>query len=99
MAIDQAVAAAISELETHRAKLPRGGSSRGSAAPLTLRQEEVAVLVAQGLTNRQIADRLVITERAAGAHIEHILDKLSVGSRAQIAVWASERGLLASRGD
>jgi non-specific serine/threonine protein kinase len=99
MAIDQAVAAAMSESETHRAELPRGRSSGGAASPLTRRQHEVALLVAQGLTNRQIADHLVITERTAGAHIEHILDKLSVGSRAQIAVWASERGLLAPRGD
>jgi non-specific serine/threonine protein kinase len=58
---------------------------------------EVAVLVAQGLTNRQIAERLVVTERAAAAHVEHILNKLGVGSRTQIAVWISERGLLAER--
>jgi non-specific serine/threonine protein kinase len=64
------------------------------AGLLTPRQQEVAVLVAQGLTNRQIAERLVITERAAAAHVEHILDKLGVGTRAQIAVWASEQGLL-----
>jgi DNA-binding NarL/FixJ family response regulator len=54
----------------------------------------VAVLVAEGLTNRQIADRLVVTQRAAGAHVEHILDKLAVGSRAQIAVWVANSGLL-----
>jgi len=57
----------------------------------------VAELVARGLTNRQIADRLVVTERTAAAHVEHILDKLGVASRAQIAVWASERGLLTTR--
>ena len=68
-----------------------------AGSPLTPRQQEVAVLVGQGLTNRQIAERLLVSERAAAAHVEHILDKLAVGSRAQIAVWASERGLLAPR--
>ena len=50
---------------------------------------EVAVLVAMGLTKCQIAERLRLTERAVAAHVEHSLDKLDVGSRAQIAVWAS----------
>jgi DNA-binding CsgD family transcriptional regulator len=58
-------------------------------SPLTQRQNEVALLVAQGLTNRQIAEQLVITERTAGAHIEHILDKLGFTSRTQIGVWVA----------
>jgi non-specific serine/threonine protein kinase len=66
---------------------------------LTPRQHEVAVLVAQGLTNRQIAERLVVSERAAAAHVENILNKLGVSSRTQIAVWAAEHGLLAQRVD
>jgi non-specific serine/threonine protein kinase len=66
---------------------PRAGHT------LTLRQREVAALIAQGLTNRQIAERLSFTERAAAAHVERIMNKLGVGSRAQIAVWASEHGL------
>jgi len=61
---------------------------------LTARQAEVAVLVAQGMTNRQIGQHLVITERAAAAHVEHILDRLGVGSRAQIAAWATARGMV-----
>ena len=66
---------------------------------LTSRQQEVAVLVARGLTNRQIAERLVVTEGAAAKHVEHILDKLGVGTRAQIAAWAAERGLVTTRSD
>ncbi len=66
-------------------------------ALLTPRQLEVAVLVGQGLTNRQIAERLAVSERAAAAHIENILNRLGVRSRTQIAVWISERGLLAKR--
>jgi DNA-binding NarL/FixJ family response regulator len=72
---------------------PVGGKGTGTLTP---RQQDVATLVAQGLTNREIAKRLTVTERAAAAHIEHILDRLGVRSRAQIAVWASEHGLLAT---
>jgi DNA-binding NarL/FixJ family response regulator len=65
-----------------------GGSPPG-LSPLTQRQHAVALLVGQGSTNRQIAERLVITERTAGAHIEHILDKLGFSSRTQIGVWVA----------
>jgi DNA-binding NarL/FixJ family response regulator len=50
----------------------------------------VARLVARGLTNRQIAEALVITERTASNHVEHILRKLGYHTRAQIATWATE---------
>ncbi len=77
---------------------PLGGRpGSGPNSPLTSRQQEVAVLVAQGLTNRQIGNRLTITPRAAAAHVEHILDKLGVASRTQIGVWVAERGLLTTR--
>ncbi len=54
-----------------------------------LSEREVAPLIAAGLINRQIAQRLVITERTAGAHVEHILQKLEVRSRSQIAALVS----------
>ncbi len=98
MTTEQALDLALAATEA-----PATGSNRPpdrsalQVAGLTPRQLEVAVLVAQGLTNRQIAERLVVTERAAAAHVEHILNKLGVGSRTQIAVWISERGLLAER--
>jgi D-xylose transport system permease protein len=60
---------------------------------LTPREREVAGLIAQGLTNRQIAEALMISERTAGAHVEHMLSKLTFRSRAQVAVWAAEHGL------
>ena len=57
---------------------------------LTRRELEVAALIAEGLTNRQISARLFITERTAETHVEHILNKLGFHSRAQIAAWTIE---------
>lgn len=63
------------------------------AEPLTPRELEVAGLVALGLSNREIARRLYISEHTAATHVQHILGKLDFSSRAQIATWAAERGL------
>lgn len=60
-----------------------------SSGPLTAREFEVAKLVAEGATNREIAERLVISPKTASAHIEHILAKLRVSRRAEIAAWVS----------
>ncbi len=54
--------------------------------PLTRREREVAQLVAQGLTNREIAARLYLSERTAQNHVQHILEKLHLSNRSQIAV-------------
>lgn len=59
---------------------------------LTRRESEVAALVAEGLTNREIADRLFISERTADGHLEHIREKLGVRNRAQITAWHVARG-------
>jgi DNA-binding CsgD family transcriptional regulator len=61
------------------------------AGPLTPREREVAALVAQGLTNRQIAARLCLSERTAQNHVQHILTKLGLSNRSQIAVWITSR--------
>jgi pimeloyl-ACP methyl ester carboxylesterase/DNA-binding CsgD family transcriptional regulator len=60
---------------------------------LTPRQREVAALISQGLTNREIAGRLFITERSAESHVERIRDRMGFRSRSQIAAWfvASDR--------
>ena len=54
---------------------------------LTSRELEIAGLVGEGLSNRQIAERLVISKRTVDAHIEHIYGKLGVSSRVALASW------------
>ncbi|HWM73217.1 MAG TPA: LuxR C-terminal-related transcriptional regulator, partial [Nocardioides sp.] len=58
-------------------------------SPLTLRELEVARLVAQGMTNREIAGQLRITARTAGSHLEHIRAKLGMSRRSEIATWVA----------
>ncbi len=57
--------------------------------PLTRREHDVAALVAEGLTNRQIAAQLFLSERTAQNHVQHILTKLTLANRSQIAVWVT----------
>ena len=68
-----------------------GASSAPDVVTLTRRERQVADLVAEGLTNRAIAERLVISPRTAQGHVEHILVKLGFTSRAQIAAWVAEQ--------
>jgi non-specific serine/threonine protein kinase len=60
-------------------------------AQLTAREREVAMLIARGQSNRQIAETLVIAERTVTNHVEHIFDKLGFRSRAQVATWITEQ--------
>lgn len=62
-------------------------TSTDGSALLTRRESEIAALVAEGLTNREIAERLFISERTADGHLEHIREKLGVRNRAQITAW------------
>jgi DNA-binding CsgD family transcriptional regulator len=62
---------------------------------LTRREREVAALLGAGMTNREIADALTISESTAEVHVKHILAKLGLRSRAQAAVWAAEHGTVA----
>ena len=61
---------------------------RQPGGKLTRREREVALLVARGLTNRQIASELTISERTVTTHVDRILRKLGVTSRSRIAAWA-----------
>jgi DNA-binding CsgD family transcriptional regulator len=72
-----------------RARLPMVWV-RGDVLPeLTPREREVAVLVSEGLPNKDIARALVISRRTAEGHVENILSKLGLTSRAQIAAWVT----------
>ncbi|WP_433755762.1 ATP-binding protein [Nocardia sp. CA-135398] len=66
-------------------------SARLPSEPLTKREIEVAALIETGLSNRGIAERLVISKRTADGHVERILAKLGFSSRAQVAAWMASR--------
>jgi predicted ATPase/DNA-binding CsgD family transcriptional regulator len=68
-------------------------SPAGELDRLTPREREVAALVAQGLSNPEIAAKLVIATKTAANHVDHILAKLGFRSRAQIAAWAAEHSV------
>ncbi|MDN3356619.1 LuxR C-terminal-related transcriptional regulator [Actinomadura sp. DC4] len=84
LSADEAVAYAL------RDELP-DEVGHGRRASLTRRETEVARLIAQGLSNKQIAAKLVISQRTVEGHVEHVLGKLGFGSRTQIAVWTREQ--------
>jgi ATP/maltotriose-dependent transcriptional regulator MalT len=66
-----------------------GGRPVAPWSPLTAREFEVARLVAAGNTNRQIAAELFLSPKTVGSHVEHILTKLGVARRAEIAAWVA----------
>ncbi len=82
-----AIALALEETVPARAKPATSKESTG----LTRRELEIAELVAQGMSNKAIAGRLVISTRTVEAHVDHILTKLAFTSRSQIAAWMGER--------
>ena len=63
------------------------------ASPLTQREHEVLARVARGLTNRQIADELAISEKTVSVHVSNLLGKLGLASRTQAALYAARVGL------
>ena len=81
----------------HRRPLPPKRAAKQAFGGLTAREREVAVLIVQGKYNREIADILVVSERTIETHVSNIMFKLSFTSRRQIAAWATERGLTATR--
>ena len=89
-------AMAVEEPAQSVTRMPDQPSASTRLAVLTRREREVAVLVAQGLTNRGIAARLMISEQTAATHVKRILKKLMLNSRSQLAVWATEEGLPSS---
>jgi predicted ATPase/DNA-binding CsgD family transcriptional regulator len=104
MTMEQAVADALGAGEASEpppraiaSGVTQGDHLEGPGGALTEREREVAALVAGGRSNKEIAAALVITLGTAANHVQHILNKLGLHSRAQIAAWAVERGLGAPR--
>ena len=80
---DAAIGVALGE-PVHAAAAPSGDTA---PSPLSKREAEVAHLVTDGLSNKQIAARLLVSEHTVDSHIRNILNKLGFNSRAQIAAW------------
>ncbi|MGZ8744138.1 MAG: ATP-binding protein [Nocardioides sp.] len=80
---DEAVALALGR----RTPTPAAADAHAEEVRLTRRESEIAALVAEGLTNREIAEQLVVSQRTAEGHVAHILGKLGLTSRAQLAAW------------
>jgi DNA-binding NarL/FixJ family response regulator len=77
---------------------PRVGAPSGSSHPLSPRELEVAVLIARGLTSKEVGAKLSIERGTVDTHVQHIYNKLTIDARAQLAVWLMERGLLPRAG-
>jgi serine/threonine-protein kinase PknK len=86
MRLEESVGFALGE----HVKAARPRNAEDSRSNLTRREREVGELVADGLSNRDIAKRLFISQRTAEAHVEHILTKLNFSNRSQIAAWLTE---------
>jgi non-specific serine/threonine protein kinase len=95
---DEALRGAFRERALAYLPTPRQSSTsratRQAYGGLTPREREVVALIARGMSNREIAEALVVSARTVEAHTGHIRDKLAFTSRAQIAAWAVQQGLV-----
>ena len=89
--LDQAVALALGRDPARASAAPASEAHPTIPGGLTRREWEIAHLLAEGLSNKEIAARLVISPRTAEAHVEHILTKLGFTSRTQVSRWAIDQ--------
>jgi DNA-binding CsgD family transcriptional regulator len=87
MKMQPALERALALSHTYQAPPVQMSARSPSSDRLTAREREIASLIADGLSNREIAKRLVITEGTVEVHVKHILSKLGYRSRSQVAVW------------
>ena len=93
MTLEQAIEHALKPTETSLPQAKgRETDANKEASLVTPREQQVMTLIARGLTNREIASQLEVTERTAETHVRNILNKLKVNSRTQIALWAVAHG-------
>jgi len=86
LSVGEAVDAALGQVAGQVAARPSRTRATSSTA-LSRRELEIARLVAEGLTNREIASRLFISSRTVDTHVTNMLNKLGIGSRTQLARW------------
>jgi DNA-binding CsgD family transcriptional regulator len=89
---DRFLHAALTSLPKERPLTPRQ-SARLAFGGLSERQREIALLIAQGKSSREIAEALVISQRTVETHVGKIYTKLGFNSRTQLAAWVAEKGL------
>jgi predicted ATPase/DNA-binding CsgD family transcriptional regulator/Tfp pilus assembly protein PilF len=100
MTLEDAAGYALGSHQAGAGSAPRGAgeaawadparlAAAGASHPLTPREHEIVLLIAQGLSNREIADELVISPATAARHVANILAKLGFTSRTQVASWAT----------
>ena len=80
-------------MEALQRRLGPRGAPAAAPTELTPREREVLALVAEGLTNAELAERLYISPRTAGVHVSNILAKLGMSSRTEAAAWAVRSGI------
>lgn len=96
MTKEQAIEYALAEPRREQRAEVSSQTMKEKLGGLTPRECEVAILIAQGKSNPQIAETLVVSERTVTTHVTHILTKLGFTSRTQIASWATAKRLTPS---
>lgn len=97
MSIETAVARALAEPAPAANSQPaRPNPAAEGFGGLTAREREVAVLIAQGKSNREIAEAMTVRVKTVETYVTRILSKLNFNSRVQVATWALETGLASS---
>jgi DNA-binding NarL/FixJ family response regulator len=90
-AVSLSVALAVARGEVAAGPPAGAAEPRTGVKALTRREREIAELVADGLGNRDIAERLYLSKRTVDSHVEHVFTKLGFSSRAQLTAWVLER--------
>jgi DNA-binding NarL/FixJ family response regulator len=92
LSVDEAIALAfgtpLTDASTSSARRPRVSHALG----ISTREIDVVRLVAEGLSNKEIAGRLHLSVRTVESHVRHVLTKTGMVNRTQLATWARERG-------
>lgn len=88
---EQAVSLALGDVPEGEDAITASSRRSSESGGLTRREREVAGLLAEGLSNKEIATRLVISQRTVETHVDHVLGKLGIASRAQVASWVAEQ--------